>query len=85
MAFLQNILKTSFSSRILSSASPVICSSLFVTQNVDVFETQKRFAARRGKRIAATQEKQRKARARKEELKKLPPKVWTPKKLTADK
>lgn len=47
--------------------------------------TQKRYAARKGKRIAATREKQRLARVRREEMKNAPPKVWKPKKYLVDK
>ncbi|CAG2183892.1 unnamed protein product, partial [Oppiella nova] len=42
-------------------------------------------AARRGKRIAATREKQRLSKIKKEEAKKAGPKVWTPDKLKIDK
>lgn len=88
MVFLQNclhgLLKAN-TGRFLASRLPILSSNINENTENDIFCIQKRYAARKGKRIAATREKQRLARIRREEMKNAPPKVWKPKKYLVDK
>ncbi|KAI2804269.1 mitochondrial 54S ribosomal protein mrpl1 [Blomia tropicalis] len=87
MAFVNNLLHLVNPGRVLSNRLPkhILGINCCLNDNNDLFFTQKRYGARKGKRIAATREKQKLARIRREEMKNAPPKVWKPKKLLMDK
>ncbi|KAH9530250.1 mitochondrial ribosomal protein L1 [Dermatophagoides farinae] len=84
MAFLLQCCFQSYTRNALYRLSPISSSILNIDSN-NLFTSQKRYAARKGKRIAATREKQKLARLRRMEQKVEPPKEWKPQKLSVDK
>ncbi|XP_027202283.2 mitochondrial ribosomal protein L1 [Dermatophagoides pteronyssinus] len=84
MAFLQCCYQ-SFTRNALYRASTISPFILNIDAGNCLLVDQKRYAARKGKRIAATREKQKLARLRREEQKIAPPKIWKPQKLSVDK